>query len=112
MGNPASPQYTGIAPPESAEPLLDPPPLDEPPELPLELPAPEPLPEALPPELPVPELLLPDPLLLVVPIPASPDAFEGEEELPQAVASNTSHAKPAHSRPPLPPGAGRPPREP
>ena len=66
-GTPASPQYTGSGPPESAEPLLDPPLLlDVPPELPLELPAPEPLPDVLPPELPVPELPLP-PLLLAVP---------------------------------------------
>src|SRR5579859_3015062 len=68
VGKPASPQYTGIATPESAEPLLDPPLLlDVPPELPLELPAPEPLPEPLPPELPVPELPLPEPLLLDAP---------------------------------------------
>jgi hypothetical protein len=61
-GKPASPQYIGIEPSESIEPLLEPPLLlDVPPELPLELLTPEPLPE--PPLLP--ELPLPEPLLLV-----------------------------------------------
>jgi hypothetical protein len=61
VGKPASPQYTGIAPSESSEPLLETPLSLDVPELPLELPAPEPLAEPAAPELPPLEL----PLLLV-----------------------------------------------
>jgi hypothetical protein len=99
---PPSPHITRGVTPASAEPLLDPP-LDEAPELPPELAPelpPEPLPDPLPPELPVPELPLPEPLLVA----ASESPRSGDGELvPHAVASSTKHAQPAaHSRlPPL-----------